>query len=90
MQQPREEKRMKREKKRYFLTKMIKKSPEGTPILLTFHFSLFTQGVLQIFATPPFAYQVFLTNFSRHLGQVMAILPFPLGTRTVCRHLGQV
>jgi hypothetical protein len=53
MQQPREERRMKREKKRYFLTKMIKKSPEGTPILFTFHFSLFTQGVLQIFATPP-------------------------------------
>ena len=53
MQQPREERRMKREKKWYFLTKMIKKSPEGTPILFTFHFSLFTQGVLQIFATPP-------------------------------------
>lgn len=34
-------------------------------------------------------YQVFLTNFSRHLGQVMAILPLPRGTRTVCRHLGQ-
>ena len=44
---------MKREKKWYFLTKMIKKSPEGTPILFTFHFSLFTPGVLQIFATPP-------------------------------------
>ena len=59
MQQPREERRMKREKKRYFLTKMIKKSPEGTPILFTFHFSLFTQGVLQIFATPPFCLLVF-------------------------------
>ena len=29
MQQPREERRMKREKKRYFLTKMIKKVPKG-------------------------------------------------------------
>ena len=37
-----------------------------------------------------FRYQVFLMNFSRHLGQVMAILPLPLGTRTVWRHLGQV
>ena len=27
--------------------------------------------------------QVFRTNFSLHLGQVMAIFPFPLGTRTV-------
>ena len=35
-------------------------------------------------------YQVFLTNRSRHLGQVMAILPFPLGTRTLWRHRGQV
>ena len=49
MQQPREKRRVKSEKKRYFLTKMIKISPEGTPILFTFLFSLFTQEVLQIF-----------------------------------------
>ena len=58
MQQPREERRMKREKKRYFLTKMIKKSPEGTPILFTFHFSLFTKGgVANICNTPFIVYQ---------------------------------
>lgn len=34
--------------------------------------------------------QVFRINFSRHLGQVMEIFPFPLGTRTVWRHLGQL
>ena len=33
--------------------------------------------------------QVFLTNFSLHRGQVMEILPLPLGTRTIWRHLGQ-
>lgn len=33
--------------------------------------------------------QVFLVNFSLQRGQVMAILPFPLGTRTICLHLGQ-
>ena len=37
----------------------------------------------------PLINQVFFTNFSRHLGQVMAILPLPLGTRTGWRHLGQ-
>ena len=45
-----------------------------------------TDGVRSSFGD----YQVFLMNFSRHLGQVMAILPLPLGTRTVWRHLGQV
>ena len=67
MQQPREERRMKREKKRYFLAKMIKKSPEGTPILFTFHFSLFTQGgVANICNTPlSFAYDAgLMTIFS--------------------------
>ena len=34
-------------------------------------------------------YQVFLTNFSLQRGQVMEILPFPLGTRTGWWHLGQ-
>ena len=28
------------------------------------------------------SFYVFFINFSLHLGQVMAILPFPLGTRT--------
>ena len=35
-------------------------------------------------------YYVFRINFSRHLGQVIEIFPFPLGTRTVWRHLGQL
>ena len=34
-------------------------------------------------------FQVFRMNFSLHRGQVMAIFPFPLGTRTSWRHLGQ-
>lgn len=34
--------------------------------------------------------QVLRMNFSLHLGQVMEILPFPRGTRTVWRHLGQL
>ena len=33
--------------------------------------------------------QVFRINFSLHRGQVMAIFPFPRGTRTILRHLGQ-
>ena len=32
---------------------------------------------------------VFRMNFSLHRGQVMEIFPFPLGTRTSWRHLGQ-
>ena len=56
MQQPREKRRVKSEKKRYFLTKMIKISPEGTPILFTFLFSLFTQEVLRIFCNTSFFY----------------------------------
>ena len=46
---------------------MIKKSPEGTPILFTFHFSLFTQGgVANICNTPLiFAYDAgLMTIFS--------------------------
>ena len=35
------------------------------------------------------ACQVFFTNFSRHLGQVMAMAPLPRGTRTCWRHRGQ-
>lgn len=35
------------------------------------------------------AFQVLRMNFSLHRGQVMAIFPFPLGTRTSWRHLGQ-
>ena len=38
---------------------------------------------------PVGTYQVFLMNFSRQRGQVMEILPLPLGTRTIWRHLGQ-
>ena len=52
MQQPREQRKVKREKKWYFLAKMIKISPEGTPILFTFHFSLFTQVVYNKEMTP--------------------------------------
>ena len=59
MQQPREKRRVKSEKKRYFLTKMIKISPEGTPILFTFLFSLFTQEVLQIFCNTSLFYVLF-------------------------------
>ncbi len=52
-----------------------------------------TAGGLPVGAKKPpgrrrlFSY-VFLINRSRHLGQVMEILPFPRGTRTVWRHLG--
>ena len=34
-------------------------------------------------------FYVFRMNFSWHRGQVMEIFPFPLGTRTSWRHLGQ-
>ena len=54
MQQPREQRKVKREKKWYFLTKMIKISPEGTPILFTFHFSLFIQGGVANICNTPF------------------------------------
>ena len=39
--------------------------------------------------TIPFDHVVFI-NFSRHLGQVMEIFPFPLGTLTCWRHRGQL
>ena len=35
----------------------------------------------ELFLTAPFDHVVFI-NFSRHLGQVMEIFPFPLGTLT--------
>ena len=51
---------------------------------------------LTVRKTPPLPFRrgrgfdyVLRTNFSRHLGQVMEIFPFPRGTRTVWRHLGQ-
>ncbi len=51
------------------------------------------QGLLQNHAADPYSvkkiYYVFLINFSLHRGQVMEILPFPRGTRTIWRHLGQ-
>ena len=36
------------------------------------------------------SFYVFLMNFSLHLGQLMLILPLPLGTRTCWRQRGQV
>ena len=53
MQQPREERRMKREKKRYFLTKMIKKVPKGHLFSSLFTFlSSLKGGVANICNTP--------------------------------------
>ena len=39
---PREQRKVKSEKKWYFLAKMIKISPKGTHFLFSFHSSLFT------------------------------------------------
>ena len=57
---------------------------------------LITGGTLLMVTKPrcvlrntPGSLYVFRMNFSWQRGQVMEIFPFPLGTRTIWRHLGQ-
>ena len=64
---PREEIKEKSEKKRYFLTKMIKIRPEGTHFLFTLLFSFFSKGVLQLFATRPCHRRKVRMSFSESL-----------------------
>lgn len=64
--------------------------PAGAPIPFRAAGALFP-SITKAHGGVPWALdQVLRMNFSLHLGQVMAILPFPLGTRTDWRHLGQL